>query len=156
MGGSAEEGEMPFEEWPPEEGEMPVVPGEEDEFGAGADEFGGEEFGEPSGYEETPAGEGETPIGESETPAGEGEPSTYEETPTGEGEPTTYEETPTGEGETSTPPEEEALPEPGAGEESGESYSGEAGGDIDFEAVGTPDEYSDTASPEDEPLGEEF
>jgi TolA-binding protein len=131
-----EEGEMPFEEWSGEEGgEIPVTPGEEEEFGAGGDEFGGEEFGgeeyvEPSGYEETPAGEGETP---------------------------TYEETPAGEGETTTTPEEEALPEPGAGEESGESYGTEAGGAIDFEATGTPeDEFGGTAAPEEEPLGEEF
>ncbi|HUU57669.1 MAG TPA: tetratricopeptide repeat protein [bacterium] len=108
-----EEGELPLEEWPSEEGELPAVPGEEAEFGGG-----GDEFGEPSGYEETPAGEGGT------TPE--------------------------------VAPEEEPLPEPGAGEEAGESYGSEAGGDVDFETVGTPDEYGGTAAPEDEPLGEDF
>jgi hypothetical protein len=148
-----EEGEMPMEEFTggEEGGEMPVVPGEEEEFGAGGDEFGGEEYVEP-GYEEAP----------SEVPTGEGEPSTYEETPSevpaGEGtstESSVEEGAPTESGAT----EEEALPEPGAGGESteSESYGTEAGGEIDFESTGTPeDEYGATTQPEEEPLGEEF
>jgi hypothetical protein len=165
FGGIApEEGEMPMEEWPPaeESGELLPVPGEEAEFGPSAEEEwppveeGGEvlpapgeegEFG-PSGGEEL----GEpTPAREEMPPVEEGETVTPTEEPTSE---------PTAGGEAETLPEpgaggEEVLPEPGAGEESG--YEAEAGGDIDFESVGTPEEYGGTgAEPEEEPLGEEF
>jgi tetratricopeptide (TPR) repeat protein len=108
-----EEGGMPSEEWSGEEGERPeALPGEEEEFGAGGEEFGG-----PSPVEETPSGEGETAP--------------------------------------EAVPEEEPLPEPGAGEES-ETSGGEAGGAIDFEAVGTPEEFGGMEEPEEEPMGEEF
>ncbi|UCH77536.1 MAG: tetratricopeptide repeat protein [Candidatus Coatesbacteria bacterium] len=141
FGGIApEEGEMPMEEWPPpveEGGELLPVPGEEAEFGPSEGE-GFEEFGEP------------TPLEEETPPMEEGETVTPTEEPTTE---------PAAGGEAETLPEpgagEETLPEPGAGEESG--YEAEAGGDIDFESVGTPEEFGDTgAEPEEEPLGEEF
>ncbi len=137
-----EEGEMPMEEWPPPEGEgeLPVVPGEEAEFGETGGEFGApteEEFVEP-----TPAPVEETPsFEEAEAPA--------ETEPAAEGE--AGEETLPAPGEG----EEEALPAPGEGE--GEGYEVETSGEIDFEATGTPEEVGGTgASPEEEPLGEEF
>ncbi len=144
-GVSPEEGELPMEEWPPPEGEgeLPVVPGEDAEFG----ETGGE-FGEPTPtpVEETPSFEeaGTPTEGEIEAPGG-----AEEETLPAPGE---------GEAETLPAPgegEEEALPAPGEGE--GAGYEVETSGEIDFEAVGTPEETGDTgAAPEEEPLGEEF
>jgi hypothetical protein len=123
-----EAGEMPMEELPPPgEGELPVVPGEEEEFG-------GAEAGEAPMTEEAVPYEGAEAAPETTTEVGapaEGEPGAE-----GEGE-------------------EEALPAPGEGE--GGGYEVEAGGDIDFEAVGTPeDEFGGTAAPEEEPLDEEF
>ncbi|MEE8640246.1 MAG: hypothetical protein V3T41_07535, partial [bacterium] len=124
-----EEGEMPMEEWPPPEGEgeLPIVPGEEAEFGAPTP---AEEFAEP------------TPAPVEETPA-------FEESEPGPETTTEAEAAPESEGE------EEALPVPGEGE--GAGYEVETSGEIDFEAVGTPEELGDTgAAPEEEPLGEEF
>jgi hypothetical protein len=124
---------MPMEEWPPPEGEgeLPIVPGEEAEFGAPTP---AEEFAEPTPapVEETPAFEESEPGPETTTEA----EATLEAAPESEGE-------------------EEALPVPGEGE--GAGYEVETSGEIDFEAVGTPEELGDTgAAPEEEPLGEEF
>lgn len=130
-----EEGEMPMEEWPPPEGEgeLPIVPGEEAEFGAPTP---AEEFAEP------------TPMPVEETP-------TFEESEPGPETTTEAEAEATPEAAPESEGEGEALPVPGEGE--GAGYEVETGGEIDFEAVGTPEELGDTgAVPEEEPLGEEF
>ncbi len=141
-----EEGEMPMEEWPPPEGEgeMLPAPGEDEEFGPPAEES---EFGEPTTEEEAPATEEAGAPGEEFGSSAEGAET---------GEPAVTEEAPTA--EEAGAPEEEALPAPGEGESAG--YEVETGGEIDFEATGTPEEFSDemTTEPaeEEEPLGEEF
>jgi hypothetical protein len=146
-----EEGEMPMEEFTPPEGggEMLPAPGEEEEFGPPAGEGGS---GEPATMEETPPAEGAEGSGEeSGAPAeksGSGEPATIEEAPPAEGTGAPAE----------SAGEEEVLPAPGEGESSG--YEAEPGGDIDFEATGTPEEIGGEtttgAEEEEEPLGEEF
>lgn len=139
-----EEGELPAGEWPPpEEGELLPVPGEEAEFGAPAEE----EYVEP---EPTPAEEAPS-LEEAETAPG---PSVEAEGPAeggpeAEGERAEEALPAPGEGE------EEALPVPGEGE--GTGYESEVSGEIDFEAVGTPEEDFGAEAPvEEEPLGEEF
>jgi len=152
-GAQPEEGEMPMEEWaaPEGEGELPVVPGEEAEFGETGGEFGAptteEEFGEPTPtpVEEAPSLEEAGPTPEEPTPEA--------------GTPTEGELEAPGESEAETLPapgegEEEALPVPGEGE--GAGYEVETSGEIDFEAVGTPEEFDAETEAEEEPLGEEF
>ncbi len=133
-----EEGEMPAEEWPPPgEGEELPVPGEEGEFGEPTpiEEAPPYEEGEPSlaPGEEAEFGE-PTPIEEA-PPSEEGEPlpAAGEEGEFGEAAPT--EEAPPSEEE-----EGEALPVPGGGEAEG-GYESEASGEIDFESLGTPEEF---------------
>jgi TolA-binding protein len=133
-----EEGEMPAEEWPPPgEGEELPVPGEEGEFGepTPTEEAAPSEEGEPlpAPGEEVEFGE-PTPIEEA-PPYEEGEPSPAagEEGEFGEAAPT-EEAPPSGEDEG------EALPVPG-GEGAEEGYESEASGEIDFESLGTPEEF---------------
>ncbi len=137
-----EEGEMPMEEFTPPEGggEMLPAPGEEEEFGAPTEERGA---GEPATMEETPPAEGTGGAGE--------ELSAPAET-SGSGEPGTTEEAAPAEGAG----EEEALPAPGEGESAG--YEAEPGGEIDFEATGTPGEFGGegSAGEEEETPGGEF
>ena len=121
-----EPGEMPAEEWPPSE-EGEALPVPGEEA----------EFGEPTPIEEVPPSEEGEPL-----PA-PGEEAEF-------GEPTPLEEVPPSEEE-----EGEALPVPG-GEGAEGGYESEASGDIDFESLGTPEEFGGEEEPEEEPLGEDF
>ncbi len=134
-----EETGLPGEEFggiQPEPGEMPAEewppPGEGEALPVPGEEA---EYGEPTPVEEVP-------------PFEEGEPSPAPTEEAEFGEPMPVEEAPpSGEGE--------ALPVPG-GEGAEEGYESEASGEIDFESLGTPEEFGGEAQPEEEPLLEDF
>lgn len=128
----------------PEEGELPTEGGEMLPA-PGEGEAPGGEFGEAPTMEGAPPAEG----GESVAPVpAEEAPPSEEAAPA---PPPGGAESETGTGTEVGP---ETLPEPGAGEGTTEGYEGEAGGEIDFGAVGTPEEPGGEAAPEEEPLGE--
>jgi TolA-binding protein len=167
-GVSPEEGGMPMEEWPGEEGEFGDEFGTppEDEFGGGGDEFGappedefgggGDEFGAPPEDEFGGGGDEFGAPPEDEFGGGGDEFGAPPEDESGGGG---DEFGTSSEGELETPGggDEEALPAPGGGE--GTGYEAETSGEIDFEAVGTPEEfgsYGGEAGEEEEPLDDDF